>query len=57
MNHGDKLLPKGNQSSWAQAELFAELFSRSLYNKTSICPLTDLRLCENSIYLIYEKNV
>ena len=49
--------PRGIRVLVAQAELFAELFSRSLYNKTSICPLTDLRLCENSIYLIYEKNV
>lgn len=41
----------------SKAEPCAKLFGGSLYNKTSICPLIDLRLCEHSIYLIYEKNV
>lgn len=57
VNYGDKFLPKGNQSAYCPRKLFAKLFGGSLYNKTSICPLTDLRLCEHSIYLIYEKKM
>lgn len=48
---------QGESAPTAEADPFAKLFGGSLYNKTSICPLIDLRLCEHSIYLIYEKNV
>lgn len=35
--------PRGIRVLTAQAELFAELFGGGLYNKTSICPLTEFK--------------